>query len=114
MHVYIFFMQLTCLTCDSGTETAGEHKDYYDPLFTYREGDEASYFVISEDSEGGAADVGPSSVGAEKESLTASGSGEQFAEPVTCNPLLPDVRIIISVRDTTYNVDLTFLVVKLI
>jgi len=76
-------MQLTCLTCDSGTEIAGEQGDYYDPLFTHWEGDEASYFVVSEDSKGGAADVGPSGVSSEKESPAASGSGEQFAEPVT-------------------------------
>ena len=40
----------------------GEQGDYYDPLFTYREGDEASYFV-SDEPEGCAADVGPSSAG---------------------------------------------------
>jgi len=71
-HVYIFFfissylMQLSRLTCDSGTEAAGEQGDYYDPLFTYWEGNEASYFVVSEDSEGGVAGVGPSGVGASK------------------------------------------------
>ena len=29
-----------------------------------------------------------------------------------CNPLFPDIRITVSVRDTTYNIDLTFLVVR--
>jgi len=43
-------MQLIHLSYDSGTKTAGEQGDYYDPLFTYKEGDEASYFVVSEDS----------------------------------------------------------------
>ena len=59
------YVQLICLSYDSGTETArelgaetaGEQGDYYDPLFTYKEGDEASYFVVSEDSGGDAADV---------------------------------------------------------
>ena len=67
---------------DSGTETVrdpraeavGEQGDYYDPLFTYKEGDEASYFVASEDSGGDAADVGPSGVGTSKESPVASSS----------------------------------------
>ena len=48
--------------------------DYYDPLFTYKEGDEASYFVVSEDSGGDAADVGPSGVGTSKGSPLASSS----------------------------------------
>ena len=62
------------LILDTRTEAAGEQGDYYDPLFTYKEGDEASYFVISGDSEGDAADVGPSGVGASKESPMASSS----------------------------------------
>ena len=74
-------MQLTHLSYDSGTETAGEQGEYYDPLFTYKEGDEASYFVISEDSEGDAAGVGPLGVGASKESPTASSSRGWFTEP---------------------------------
>ena len=41
-------------------ENKGEH---YDPLFTYREGDEDSYFAISEESGGNVADVGPSGAG---------------------------------------------------
>ena len=45
---------------DSRAEVAGEQGEHYDPLFTYREGDEASYFVVSEESGGDAADVGPS------------------------------------------------------
>ena len=43
-------------------------------MFTYKEGDEASYFVVSEDSGGDAADVGPSSVGSSKGSHVASSS----------------------------------------
>ena len=50
-------------------------------MFTYREGDEASYFVISDKFEGGAADVGPSGAGEDKESSMASSSREQFTEP---------------------------------
>ena len=50
-------------------------------MFTYLEGDEASYFVISEDSEGDAADVGPSGVGALKESLRTSSSRGWVTEP---------------------------------
>ena len=64
-------------------EVTGEQGDYYDPLFTYKEGDEASYFVISDESESGATDVGPSGAGEDKESLMASSSREQFAEPAT-------------------------------
>ena len=47
-------------------ETAEEQGDYYDPLFTYKEGDEASYFVLSEDSRRDAAGVGPSGTGPRK------------------------------------------------
>ena len=58
-YTYIYFIQFIRLSYDSGTETAresraeaiGEQGDYYDPLFTYKEGDEASYFIASEDSE---------------------------------------------------------------
>ena len=74
-------MQLIRLSYDSGTEPTGEQGDYYDPLFTYKEGDEASYFVISEDSEGDVAGVGPSGVGASKESPTALSSRGWFTEP---------------------------------
>ena len=52
----------------------GEQGDYYDPLFTYKEGDEASYFVVSEDCGGDAADVGPSGAGTSKGSPMASSS----------------------------------------
>ena len=45
------------LIWDAGTEVVGEQEDYYDPLFTYREGDEASYF-ISDEPEGRVVDVG--------------------------------------------------------
>ena len=73
IYSYIFHTA-HCLFYDSGTETArdlkaeavGEQGDYYDPLFTYKEGDEASYFVVSEDSGGDAADVGPSGAGTSK------------------------------------------------
>ena len=59
-HVLIYFIQLICLSYDSGTETAREpraeavreQENAYDPLFTYKEGDEASYFVFLEDSRG--------------------------------------------------------------
>ena len=75
-YTYIFHTA-HCLFYDSGTATVrdprakavGEHGDYYDPLFTYKEGDEASYFVASEDSGGDAADVSPSGVGTSKRSL---------------------------------------------
>ena len=52
---------------DPRAEAVGEQGDYYDPLFTYKEGDEPSYFVASEDSGGDAADVGPSVLGPQKE-----------------------------------------------
>ena len=52
-------------------------------MFTYREGDEASYFVISDESEGGTTNAGPSSAGEDKESPMASSSRELVAEPVT-------------------------------
>jgi len=81
-HVLIYFVQLIRLSYDSGTETtrepraeaAREQGDYYDHLFTYKEGDEASYFVVSEDSRGDAADVGPSGAGTSKGSPMASNS----------------------------------------
>ena len=80
--VLIYFIQLIHLSYDLGTETAREpgteaareQGDYYDPLFTYKEGDEASYFVVSEDSRGDAVDVDPSGAGASKESPMASSS----------------------------------------
>ena len=50
-------------------------------MFTYQEGNEASYFIISKDYEGGAADVGPSGVGASKESPMASSSRGWVTEP---------------------------------
>jgi len=78
MYTYFFYssylIQLTRLTCDSGTEAAGEQGGYYDSLFTYRESNETSYFVISENSEGGAAGVGPFGVSTLKESPMASSS----------------------------------------
>ena len=74
-------MQLTCLTCDSGTEAAREHGDYYDPLFTHWEGDEASYVIISKNFKGDTADVGPSGVGASKEIPMASSSRGWVIEP---------------------------------
>jgi len=74
IYTYIYFMQLIRLSYDSRSETAreprteavGEQGDYYDPLFTYKEGNEASYFVVLEDSEGDEADIGPSGVGTSK------------------------------------------------
>ena len=55
-------------------ETVGEQGDHYDPLFTYKEGDEAGNFTVSEGSGGDAADVGPSGAGTSKGSLEASSS----------------------------------------
>ena len=58
----------------SRAEAAGEQGEHYDPLFTYREGDEAGYFAVSEESGGDAADVGPSGAGTSKGSPVASSS----------------------------------------
>ena len=55
-------------------EVAGEQGEHYDPLFTYREGDEAGYFTVSEESRGDVADVGPSGAGTSKGSPVASSS----------------------------------------
>ena len=55
-------------------EAAGEQGEHYDPLFTYREGNEAGYFTVSEESGGDAVDVGPSSAGTSKGSPLASSS----------------------------------------
>ena len=101
-HVLIYFIQLICLSYDSGietarepgVETAGEQGDYYDPLFIYKEGDEAIYFIVSVDSGGDAADVGPSGAGTSKESPLASSyigwtteasssKGEPYVPPVS-------------------------------
>ena len=59
---------------DLRAEAVGEQGDYYDPLFTYKEGDEASYFVVLEDSGSDAANVGPSGAGTSKGSPMASSS----------------------------------------
>jgi len=80
--VLIYFIQLICLSYDSGTETAREpgteaaeeQGNDYDPLFTYKKGDKASYFVILEDSGGDMVDVGPSGDWTSKESLMALSS----------------------------------------
>ena len=55
-------------------EAAGEQGEHYDPLFTYREGDEAGYFAVLEESGGDAADVGPSGPETSKGSPVASSS----------------------------------------
>jgi len=55
-------------------ETVGEQGEHYDPLFTYKEGDEAGYFAVLEESGGDAADVGPSGAGTSKGSSEASSS----------------------------------------
>ena len=55
-------------------ETDREHGEHYDPLFTYKEGDEAGYFAVSEESGDDAADVGPSGAGTSKGSPAASNS----------------------------------------
>jgi len=70
------------LLLDTGAEAAtsprawaiGEQGEYYDPLFTYKEGGKAGYFVASEESGGHEADVGPSGAGASKGSPVASSS----------------------------------------
>jgi len=80
-NIFLYLYAANLLICATETEVVGEQRDYYDPLFTYREGDEASYFVISDKSEGGAVDVGPSGASEDKESPMASSSREQFAEP---------------------------------
>ena len=59
---------------DPRAEAAGEQGEHYDPLFTYREGDEAGYFAVSEEFGGDAADVGPSGAGTSKGSPMASSS----------------------------------------
>jgi len=59
----------------------GEQGGYYNPLFTYREGDEASYFV-SDEPKGRKADVAPSGAGEGRESPMASSPGGLAAEPV--------------------------------
>ena len=75
LYIYILsFYAANLLIRDTGTEVVGEQGDYYDPLFTYKEGDEASYFVISDESEVGTADVGPSSAGEGKKYPMASSS----------------------------------------
>ena len=81
IHSYIF-QTAHCLLRDSGTEAVrdpraeavGEQGEHYDPLFTYREGDEASYFAVSEEFRGDAADVGPSGAGTSKGSPIGSSS----------------------------------------
>ena len=55
-------------------EATREQEEHYDPLFTYREGDEAGYFAVLKESEGNAADVGPSGAGTSKGSPAASSS----------------------------------------
>ena len=52
----------------------GEQGEHYDPLFTYKEGDEAGFFAVSEESGDDAADVCPSGAGTSKGSPTASSS----------------------------------------
>jgi len=53
---------------------AEEQGEHYDPLFIYKEGDEAGYFAVSEESGGDAANAGPSGVGTSKGSPEASNS----------------------------------------
>jgi len=70
------------LLCDSRTEAVrspraeavGEQGEHYDPLFTYKEGDEAGYFAVSEESGDDAAGVGPSGAGTSKGSPESSSS----------------------------------------
>ena len=79
--IILSFHVIDLLIWDAGTKAAGEQGGYYDLLFMYREGDEASYFV-SDEPEGREADVGPSSVGEGRESLIASSLGGLTTEPV--------------------------------
>ena len=68
--------------CGAGTgaatsprdETVRAQREHYDPLFIYKEGDEARYFAVSEGSGGDAADVGPSGAGTCKGSPEVSSS----------------------------------------
>ena len=55
-------------------KTVGEQGEHYNPLFTYKEGDEAGYFAVLEGSGGDAADVGPSGAGTPRGSSKASSS----------------------------------------
>ena len=55
-------------------EAVEEQGEHYDPLFTYKEGDEAGYFGVSEESGDDAADVGPSDAGTSKGSPETSSS----------------------------------------
>jgi len=55
-------------------ETVGEQGEHYDPLFTYKEGDEAGYFAVLEESGGDAVDVSPSGAGTSKGSSETSSS----------------------------------------
>ena len=59
---------------DPRAEVAGEQGEHYDPMFTYREGDEADYFAVLEESGGDSADVGPSGAIFSKGSPVASSS----------------------------------------
>ena len=59
---------------DPRAEATGEQGEHYDPLFTCREGDEAGYFAVSEESAGDATDVGPSGARTSKENPAASSS----------------------------------------
>jgi len=80
---YSLFSHVTnMLSWDTGIEIAEEQGDYYNPLFTYREGDEASYFINFDEPKGCAADAGPSDAGEDKESLMTSSSRELVAGPV--------------------------------
>jgi len=55
-------------------EAVEEQGEHYDPLFTYKKGDEAGYFAVSDESGGNAADIGPSGVGTSKGSSETSNS----------------------------------------
>ena len=72
---------MNLLIWDVGTEVAGEQGEHYNPLFTYMEGEEASYF-ISDELEGRAANVGPSGVSEGREFPMVSSSKGLIAEPM--------------------------------
>jgi len=71
---YLFYDSGTEAVRSTRAEATGEQGEHYDPLFTYREGDEAGYFAVSEESGDDAADVGPSGAETSKGSPAASSS----------------------------------------
>jgi len=89
-----------CLLYASGTEavrspraeTDREHGEHYDPLFTYKEGNEAGYFAVSEESGDDVADVGPSGTRTSKGSPVPSSSFGWTTEGSTSEGM-PAIRV---------------------